>query len=380
MRGYIRERGENYFELSFDLEADATGKRKRKFHSFRGSKREAQRKLAELIAGVSGGSYIEPSKLQVADFVRGRIDQWEASGTISARTAQRYRQLCEKQIAPQIGSKVVQKLRPIDIEAWHNELRKTGSARGTGVSPQTIRHAHRLLGKALSDAMRSEIVSRNVCTAQPAPKVPQSDLAIVRDIPAFLAKLKGERLEHPATVALFTGMRLGEVFGLRWGRVDLDKKTIEVCEALEETKAHGVTFKAPKTNAGRRTVTLPDLAVTALREHRRELLEIRLQLGAGKLSADDLVFPTLEGGPQSPSYLSKAWSDLARRIGFPEITFHALRHTHASQLIDASIDVVTISNRLGHAKPDITLRVYAHLFRQDDSKAANAINAAFGNS
>jgi integrase len=98
-----------------------------------------------------------------------------------------------------------------------------------------------------------------------------------------------------------------------------------------------------------------------LREYRKAQLEFRMKLGAGKLY---------------DTTLSAAWSDFAARIGLPEVTFHARRHTHASQLIDAGVDIVTISKRLGHAKPDITLRIYAHLFRKDDGKAAAAINAA----
>ena len=91
---------------------------------------------------------------------------------------------------------------------------------------------------------------------------------------------------------------------------------------------------------------------------------------------DALLFATIEGGPLSSNAQSAAWADFADSIGMPEVTFHALRHTHASQLIDARVDIVTISKRLGHSKPDVSLRTYAHLFRKDDGKAAAAINAA----
>jgi integrase len=102
-----------------------------------------------------------------------------------------------------------------------------------------------------------------------------------------------------------------------------------------------------------------------------------MALGLGKMPDDALVFPaSLKSGYQSPRAFSKEWARVATSIGFPGLSFHALRHTHASQLIDAGIDIVTISRRLGHAKPDITLRIYAHLFRKDDSKASDAINAA----
>jgi integrase len=172
-------------------------------------------------------------------------------------------------------------------------------------------------------------------------------------------------------------MRLGEVLALRWGRVDLEQGMIEVCEALEDTRAHGIRFKTPKTKAGRRKITLPDILIEVLREHRKDQLEIRVRLGLGRLSDDALLFADIDGNPLSRNSISSAWSHLAKRIGMPSITFHALRHTHASQLIDAGVDPVTISKRLGHAKPDITLRIYAHLFKKDDSKAAAAMNAIF---
>jgi integrase len=163
---------------------------------------------------------------------------------------------------------------------------------------------------------------------------------------------------------------------LRWGNVDLDAKVIRVRESLEETEAHGRRFKAPKTKAGRRDITLPDIIVATLRDHRLQQLEHRLALGLGKLPDDALVFPTIEGGPQSPNDVTKRWAAIADDFGFPDVTLHGLRHTHASQLIDAGVDIVTISKRLGHAKPNVTLQVYAHLFRTSDDKAAAAINTA----
>ena len=178
-------------------------------------------------------------------------------------------------------------------------------------------------------------------------------------------------------LALCTGMRLGEILALRDGRFDPIKKVIEVREALEETK--GMAFKAPKSKAGRRDLTLPDIVVEVMREHRKQLLETRLMLGLGKLESDHLLFPHPNGGPLRPTTVSGDWGDIADAIGMPEVTFHSLRHSHASQLIDAGVDIVTISRRLGHAKPDITLRIYAHLFKKDDSKATDAINAALGN-
>src|SRR5262245_44537704 len=369
MKGHLRQRSPGRWAIVIDVPDPHTGKRRRKWHSFAGTKRQAQVKCAELVAAAGKGEYIEPSKATVADFVRMRIDQWKAAGDITARTAERQRQLLKHQIAPHLGTKVLRKLRPLDIEGWHTALRDSVSARTTG-------HAHRLLSKSLRDAHKNDLVSRNVCKEQPAPKLESTEQAIVRDIPALVAALPGWRYGTVAMVALFGGLRLGEILALRWNRVHLDRGVIEVRETLEQTARFGVRAKVPKSKAGIRDISMPDILIAALREHRKAQLELRLQLGLGKLLDDALLFATAEGQPLKTIDVSVLWGRFAANIGMPEITFHALRHTHASQLIYAGVDIATISKRLGHATPAITLSVYAHRFRQDDGKAAAAINAA----
>jgi integrase len=383
MKGHIRRRGENSFELKYDAGADPrTGARRTKYVSFKGSKREAQVKLAELIAAVGSGTHIDASKVTISEFLDGRIDQWESSGKISTRTAERYREFANYQIAPHIGAIVLQKLTALDIEQWHTTLLTKGRIRQKwkgGVAPRTVRHAHRLLSEALDDAVGS-VIARNVLKEKKArpPRVPDVEKVIVKDVAGFMEKIKTrDRYYVPTMVSLFTGMRLGEVLALRWGRVDLDGKVIKVCENLEYTQKHGIRFKSPKTKAGRREITLPDILVDVLRDYRKAQLELRMRLGTGKLQADDLLFADINGGPLHPHHFGTRWAECAVSLGFPGVSFHALRHTHASHLIDQGVDIVTISKRLGHSKPDITLRSYAHLFRKDDGKAAAAINAVF---
>jgi integrase len=221
-------------------------------------------------------------------------------------------------------------------------------------------------------------VVKNVAVTENAPKVDAGEIQIVEEhrLRELLTKLRGKPFYPIAVISLFAGLRRGEALALKWRHVDLDGRILQVREALEETRSQGVRFKAPKTKAGIRDISLPDIVVEALREHRRNQLELRMRLGLGKLSDDDLLFSTLEGGPINPRIFSIYWGRAAASIGMPDITFHALRHTHASQLIAAGVDLVTISKRLGHAKSTTTLTTYAHLFRNNDSKASEAINQA----
>ena len=378
MKGHIQQRGRSSWRLKFDAGRDpATGKRKVQYVTLKGvGKRAAQTRLAELIAAVEKGEYVEASKITVAEFVCARVDQWEAMGNISARSAQRYRQVVKYQIVPHLGAIVLQKLRPLDIETWHAALRTSSPVRGKRkLASRTIIQAHRVLGKALADAMANELIHRNVARLKPAQSTGIMDEpVIVHDVPALLKQLEGSAIRLPALLALLCGLRLGEVLALRWDCII--GKVLRVRATLEQTKAHGIRFKAPKTKAGRRDITMPDEVIEALRVYRREQLELRLRLGLGKLPDDALLFTDVDGKPRSLSTASSQWSDFAERIGMPDVTYHMLRHSHVSMLVDAGVDIVTISKRLGHSKPDITLRVYAHLFKKDDGKAAAAINAA----
>jgi integrase len=220
MSGHVRQRGKQgqWYAVIDVVEA---GRRKRVWHRLPGAtgKREAEKACAALIAKQAEGSYVLPARLIVADFIRSRVDQWEAAGNITARTAQRYRQLVENQIVPPLGTMPLQKLSRLDVEGWHTTLRNGGLA------ARTIGHAHRVLGAALRDAERDGLVIKNVCKVQKAPKVEATEMRIVQDVPAFVTGLReaAGRLYAPAVLALFTGMRLGEVLALRERSIDLDK-------------------------------------------------------------------------------------------------------------------------------------------------------------
>jgi len=377
MSGNVTRRGAHSWRLKYEgAERDPlTGKRATRYATVRGTKREAQAELIRLLAVVEAGTAVAPDKTTVAEYVRGWLD---STSDLSPKTLERYRQLAEQQIIPHLGVVLLQKLRPVQVHDWHATLLRSGGMGGRSLSARTVGHAHRVLHRALERAMRLEIISRNVAHAVPSPKVEAAEVAILSaaQMADVLATLAGHPLHPIVALALGTGMRRGELCGLAWGALDLDGAVVRVERSMEET-TEGLRFKPPKTRHGRRTISLPSNVVEILRDHRRRQAEHRLLLGFGRPGADDLVFALPDGSPYPPDKLSRDWGNVVRDKKLPRVMFHALRHAHASALIAAGRDVVSVSRRLGHGSPAITLGVYAHLFdNKSDMAAAQAIDAA----
>lgn len=259
------------------------------------------------------------------------------------------------------------------MQQWHSTLIESG------LSARTVGHAHRVLRLVLQCAVKNRTLTRNVAAIHSPPKVEASEVEILNadQIADVLTKLDGHALYPIVSLALATGMRRGELLGLQWGDIDLDAATIHVGRAVEETKA-GLRVKPPKTKRGRRSITLPLEAVSMLRAHKIKALEIRLALSMGNITPLTLVFGTVEGELMRPRNLSKAWWRARSIFQLPAVSFHAFRHSHASMLIRAGVDVLTVSRRLGHAQASITLDVYGHLLEGADAAAAKAISGVLG--
>lgn len=377
-RGSITRRGKKSWRLKFEIGVDLlTGKRQTRYATVRGTRREAQEELTHRLHALDSGTFVEPTKTTLREW----MTQWFADQhSLSGKTRERYGELIEGQIVPQLGGFLVQKLRPAQIAAWHSTLLKSGGRKGGPLAPRTVGHAHKVLAKALADAMRLELAPRNVAASVPPPKIEGKELEILSEaqISEVTNSLRGLPIYPIAMLALASGMRRGELLALRWSDVDFDGNKVRVERALEETKANGLRFKAPKTKHGRRAISLPGSAMDMLRDHRREHLEWRMRHGLGKMSDDALVFPNGDGRPRAPSSLTREWRQTIKKNGPTQVSFHALRHSHASMLIAAGVDVLTVSRRLGHGSPSVTLNVYSHLFSNTDDKAAAAIDATLG--
>ena len=266
-------------------------------------------------------------------------------------------------------------MQPIALAVVVDLHERTGAVK-TGLAARTVGHAHRLLGTVLNRAVENGTISRNVAAIRKPPKVKDEEIQILsaEQIAEVLAKLNGHTLHPVVALAFATGMRRGELLGLQWGDIDLDTASpvLRVERSVEETRA-GLRLKSPKTKRGRRNITLPPAAVTMLRAHKVKQMEQRLLLGQGAIKPDTQVFGTLEDRLLSPDNLSRDWGRARKARKLPDVSFHALRHTHASVLIAAGENILTISRRLGHDKPSVTLDTYGHLMTGSDATAAKAI-------
>jgi integrase len=307
-----------------------------------------------------------PIQATVSEYVRAWLDT--ATGR-APKTLERYRELAAWQIKPHLGDVPLQKLKPEMIRHWHATLIDKGLA------ARTVHHAHRLLRQVLATAVKDGNLARNVADVHRPPKVKRTEVEILSadQIAGVQTALEGHTLFPIVMLALGTGMRRGELLALQWGDLDLESATLRVKRSLEETSA-GLRLKAPKSDSGWRTITLPSSTVALLRAHKLDQLQFRLVTGAGNIETDTLVFTDIHGQMLRPHTVSRAWRRVVEAKRLPRVTFHALRHTHVSVLIRERVDILTISRRIGHAKPSVTLDVYGHLMGGADQAAADAIS------
>lgn len=387
MKGTVTKRGRESWRLKFDVE-NVGGPRQTIYKTVRAkTKREAETLLAAEIAKAANGELVVTNASTVEKF----LDRWLAhvQPSVSPKTHERYTEIVDKHLSPALGAIKLQKLTTQAIDAALSKMLTSGrrlrpAAEGepapapSGLAPRTVRHHAIVLKQALDQAVTWQLLARNPADGCTLPQVPDEEIEILSDtqVGDVLTKLRAHALYPIVSLALGTGMRRGEVLGLQWSDVDFAAGAIRVARSVEQTKA-GLSIKPPKTRSGRRSLRVASAVLDDLREHRRRQLELRLALGVGKPADDAPVFATIEGGLRSPNALTKEWTKAAVALGLPAVTFHALRHTHASALIAGGLDVVTVSKRLGHANPSITLKVYSHLFHSSDDRAAQLVDAAF---
>jgi len=379
MIGHVRRRGKASWELKFDAEPDPlTGKRRIRYHSFKGTRREAEIELARLITENAAAKGVDPTKATVSEFLDRWDRDWASANNLEGKTLERYRELLTLYVKPHLGTWRIQKLRPVNLNELYAKLLREGGKGGRPLAARTVGHIHRLLHRALGHAATWGIIAQNPAAVVNPPKVPDAEITILTEeqIGSVLSHLNGRTLRPIISFLVGTGCRRGEVLALRWKDVDWNGSRVRIERSVEQTKKGGLRIKSPKTKKGRRNVSISPWLLAELRAHRTRQQERRLSLGMGQAPLDSLVFARWDGSTRAPHWLTQKFALAMAELKIGS-TLHALRHTHVSHLIAAGLDVVTISRRIGHASPAITLRVYGHLFTNTDARAAEIMEAAF---
>ena len=357
------------------------GKRRQAKRSFR-TKKEAQAALTELLAAHQSGTFVAPSRMPIRDFIEPWLAGLENQGR-RPTTLLGYRKALESYLLPRLGNISLQELRASDLDSLYADLLRTGGRRKQGLSMTTVHHLHAVVNKLLHDAERKGLVTRNVARLANAPslttarsKGPEMRVWSPDELTQFLASTEGNRNEALFRLLAMTGMRRGEVVALRWSDVDLAGRRLTVNQAA--SVIGGEEFvDVPKTRRSRRAIDLDPETVSLLKQHRARQRELFLMVGV-TATASDRVFTNEVGDPIRPSSIGQAFRRLVGATDLPVIRLHDLRHTHASHLLMAGINVKVVSERLGHASVSFTLDTYGHVMPGQQAEAAAAAAALLG--
>ena len=369
-KGSIRERTPGRWEITIDLGGlKPDGKRNRHIETLAGTKAAAEKRKRKLLVELDAGSLTASTRLTVSQW----LTQWQGLIAPSVRQGTRdtYRVIIDHRINPSLGNVALQKLTALQIQQWENGLLET-------LAPSSVKQTHGLLSKALKDAVKHDLIIRNPCQNVTPPKqqgreIQPPTLPDVLDM-LRLARADEHRLWAALHLCVYTGLRRGEVMGLRWENVNLADRYIRVEDSLVRT-SDGAKLESPKTVTGKRRVDLDDATIDALIEHRAQQDAYRAFLGPAYID-QGIVFPSAVGGWESPRALYGAVKHYGQRVGWESPTAHKLRHFHASLMLQTGQNIAVISKRLGHARISITADIYSHALPGYQREAADAFGAA----
>ncbi|QYJ15625.1 Tn916 family transposase [Rubrobacter xylanophilus DSM 9941] len=337
------------------------------------TRKEVAAKLAKEISNRESGLTFDARNLTVG----GYLDLWlrdSVQDTVRLTTYQGYERVVRLHIKPALGRVKLDRLTPAHVRGLYRERLEAGLA------PRMVQLVHAILHKALGQAVNDGLIPRNVTETVKAPRPVKKEMRPLSPAQArtLLQAARGDRLEALYTLALTTGMRQGELLGLKWEDIDLEGGILQVRRTLSTATGGGFGFNPPKTAKSRRSIRLPELALSSLRRHRRSQLEERMKL-AGLWQDHDLVFTTGVGTPMSRADLiTRSFKPLLRRAGLPDIRFHDLRHTCATLLLSRGAHAKLVQELLGHSTIAMTLDTYSHVLPGMSDGLANTMDEVLG--
>ncbi|MGB9791310.1 MAG: tyrosine-type recombinase/integrase [Thermacetogeniaceae bacterium] len=374
--GTIFQRKDGRWQGSVYLGSDPkTGKERKKIF-YGKSEEEVTEKLRKFIAMRELGLCAEESNVTLEQWLDLWLTQY-AKPRVRPTTYDNYEMIVRVHIKPQLGNIKLAKLQPRQIQIFYNYLLEKGRADGKGgLSPRTVTIAHVILHEALEQALKEGLVTRNVAELCSPPKQIKKEARYLtlEEEKRFLSVLKDEPLRAAFILLLGTGLRRGELLGLRWQDVHIEENGegyIEVRQQLVKAKVNEkntVIFEPPKTQKGKRIIPLPKWAVEALEVHRKKQEEHKAKCGKRYKDAG-LVFATSEGKPILPRNFHRSFKRLIEKAGLQNATIHSLRHTFASRLLELNEHPKVVQELLGHSQISVTLDTYSHVLPEVKKKA-----------
>jgi integrase len=377
----------------------APGNTRKRIRVYGTNRKEALAKLTEKIAASNRGLPVPSAQGSVAAYLTYWLEN-VAVHQLRENTHTRYTAVARLYLIPGLGRKKLAKLTAKDVRTWLNQLRTTcqcctrgtdaqrdeprccaaGTCCGKRLSPLTLAYVHSVLKSALEHAVREEEIPRNVArnvrTGTPRPR--RFEPLTADEARQFLASAQGHRLHALFELALHTGLRKGELLGLRWGDLDLDTGTAAIRRTLQRTSAGGLTTLPTKTRASERRIALPTRCLQSLKRHDEQQQREREAVGTTWQHSRH-VFTTAQGGPIDPTTLTRTFTTLLRKAGIRRIRFHDLRHSTATLLLEQGVELVVIKELLGHAHIGVTATVYAHVRLRLQRDAIDTLSTALGN-
>lgn len=353
--GTIRKRADGRWEGKYTLDYDPkTGKLIRK-SVYGKTQKEVRLALSKIVSEMDSGTYAEPSKMKVSQW----LDEWLAIYTMNIKPATRsaYEEHIRVHIKPSLGDILLKQLSTRDIQQLYTNLLKERE-----LSPKTVRNIHGVLHRTLEQAKLLGYIRVNPAEAAVTPRVEKKQVETLdaEDIGKFLAAIRGTKYEYPLFVAVFTGLRQGELLGLTWDCVDFEHGMLLINKQHNRVKGDTEFRFASLKNDKARVLTVADEVIDVLKLQKQRQESWAAALGNGWENPDNLVFTTEFGRYINNKILYQNFKRIAKNLGKPDLRFHDLRHTYAVNSLRAGDDIKTVQENLGHATASFTLSTYAH--------------------
>lgn len=374
-RGSIRQisKAKKSWKIIIELPKDeVTGKRRQKSFTCYGTKKEAEKFKTEKLRELDTGELIETKKIKFSEY----LDYWlkvESQSNLRKNTVEGYKHYINRHIKPKLGNILLEDIKPIHLQKFYLQQLESGELKsGKGLSKRTVQSMHRIIHKALQQALKWRMITRNVADNVEVPKAEKYEARFLdeKEIRNLIEKVKDSELYIPVVISCFTGLRRGEVLGLTWEDIDFEKGYIKISKQLQRIGGENILVPT-KTAKSNRKVAISKTLIDILKKYKTKQMENKILLGE-KYGNDINAVCTYQSGKLfNPKRFSAKFNEFLKKAELPIIRFHDLRHTHASLLLKMGVKDKLISERLGHSSIGITMDLYSHIYNGEDEKIAN---------